>query len=47
MDNLYGPIKISDVWDRKYFNLVVSKIENEVVKSYYVRTLLAGQIIIL
>ena len=32
-----GPIKISDVWDRKYFNLVVGKIENEVVKSCYVR----------
>jgi hypothetical protein len=32
-----GPIKISDVWDRKYFNLVVGKIEDEVVKSCYVR----------
>jgi hypothetical protein len=32
-----GPIKISDFWDRKYFNLVVGKIENEVVKSCYVR----------
>lgn len=32
-----GPIKISDVWDRKYFNLVIGDIENEVVKDYYVR----------
>jgi hypothetical protein len=32
-----GPIKISDFWDRKYFNLVVGKIENDVVKNCYVR----------
>jgi hypothetical protein len=32
-----GPVKISEIWDRKYFNLVVSGIEPEVVKSCYVR----------
>jgi hypothetical protein len=32
-----GPIKISEFWDRKYFNLVVGKVEQEVVKTCYVR----------
>lgn len=32
-----GPIKISPIWDRKYFNLVVDLVEQEVVKKCYVR----------
>jgi len=32
-----GPVKISEVWDRKYFNVVLGKIDNEVVKNCYVR----------
>ena len=32
-----GPVKISQIWDRKYFNVVVSSIEQEVVKTCYVR----------
>jgi hypothetical protein len=32
-----GPIKISEIWDRRYFNLVVGQVESEVVKSCYVR----------
>jgi hypothetical protein len=32
-----GPIKISEIWDRKYFNVVVGKVEQEVVKNCYVR----------
>jgi hypothetical protein len=32
-----GPIKVSDLWDRKYFNLVVGQVEKEVVKKCYVR----------
>lgn len=32
-----GPVKISEIWDRKYFNLVVGKVGQEVVKSCYVR----------
>jgi hypothetical protein len=32
-----GPIKISEIWDRRYFNVVVGKVEPEVVKSCYVR----------
>jgi hypothetical protein len=32
-----GPIKISEYWDRKYFNVVAGQIENEVVKNCYVR----------
>jgi len=32
-----GPVKISEIWDRKYFNLVVDRIEPEVVKTCYVR----------
>jgi hypothetical protein len=32
-----GPIKISEIWDRKYFNLVVNNIEQEVVKNCYLR----------
>ena len=32
-----GPIKISEVWDRKYFKVVVGGIEGDVVKSCYVR----------
>jgi hypothetical protein len=32
-----GPTKISDYWDRKYFNVVVGQIEAEVVKNCYIR----------
>lgn len=32
-----GPIKISEIWDRKYFNLVIDQVEQEVVKKCYVR----------
>ncbi len=32
-----GPIKISEIWDRKYFNVVVDRIDPEVVKTCYVR----------
>ena len=32
-----GPIKISEIWDRKYFNLVIGRVEQEVVKNCYVR----------
>src|SRR5512136_3131087 len=32
-----GPTKISDYWDRKYFNVVVGQIETEVVKNCYIR----------
>jgi hypothetical protein len=32
-----GPMKISEIWDRKYFNLVVKHIEDEVVKNCYLR----------
>jgi len=32
-----GPIKISEVWDRKYFNVVASNFEKEVIKNCYVR----------
>ncbi|MCG6535294.1 MAG: hypothetical protein L7F78_11515, partial [Syntrophales bacterium LBB04] len=32
-----GPVKISEIWDRKYFNVVVSGIEQEVAKTCYVR----------
>jgi hypothetical protein len=32
-----GPIKISEIWDRKYFSLVVKNFENEVVKNCYLR----------
>jgi hypothetical protein len=32
-----GPIKISEIWDRKYFNLAVGQIEKEVVKNCYLR----------
>jgi hypothetical protein len=32
-----GPIKISEIWDRKYFNVVVGQVEQEVVKNCYVR----------
>jgi hypothetical protein len=32
-----GPTKISEIWDRKYFNLVVDRIEKEVVKTCYLR----------
>ncbi len=32
-----GPIKISEIWDRKYFKVVVGKVEQEVVKNCYVR----------
>jgi hypothetical protein len=38
-DSYAGPIKISEIWDRKYFKLVVGKIdnENEVVRNCYLR----------
>jgi hypothetical protein len=32
-----GPIKISEVWDRNYFNVVARDFEKEVVKNSYVR----------
>jgi hypothetical protein len=32
-----GPVKISEVWDRRYFSLVVGDVEKEVVKSCYLR----------
>jgi hypothetical protein len=32
-----GPVKISEFWDRKYFNLVVNHVEQEVVKNCYLR----------
>jgi hypothetical protein len=32
-----GPIKISPVWDRKYFNVVLGEIGTDVVKNCYVR----------
>jgi hypothetical protein len=32
-----GPIKISEVWDRRYFNVVVGDVEKEVVKNCYLR----------
>ncbi len=32
-----GPVKISEIWDRRYFNVVVDRIEPEVVKTCYVR----------
>jgi hypothetical protein len=36
-DSYAGPVKISEIWDRRYFNLVVKQIETEVVKTCYVR----------
>jgi hypothetical protein len=36
-DSYAGPVKISEIWDRKYFNLVVGGIGPEVVKTCYVR----------
>jgi hypothetical protein len=32
-----GPIKISDVWDRKYFTVVAKDFEKDVVKDSYLR----------
>jgi len=32
-----GPTKISEVWDRRYFSVVLGEIEKEVVKDCYVR----------
>jgi hypothetical protein len=32
-----GPIKISEVWDRSYFKVVVGGIDNDVAKNCYVR----------
>lgn len=32
-----GPTKISEIWNRKYFNVVLGEITDEVVKSCYVR----------
>jgi hypothetical protein len=36
-DHYAGPTKISPVWDRRYFNLVVGKIGDEVAKKCYLR----------
>ncbi len=36
-DSYAGPTKISEIWDRKYFNVVAKRIEQEVVKTCYVR----------
>jgi hypothetical protein len=36
-DSYAGPIKISEIWNRKYFNVVAKQIEQEVVKTCYVR----------
>lgn len=36
-DSYAGPIKISEIWDRKYFNVVVGGVKQDVVKSCYVR----------
>ena len=36
-DSYAGPIKISDFWDRRYFNVVVGNVESDVVKTCYVR----------
>ncbi len=36
-DSYAGPISMSDYWDRRYFSVVVNKIEGEVVKNSYVR----------
>ena len=32
-----GPVKISEVWDRKYFNVVLGEMNDEVVHECYVR----------
>ena len=32
-----GPVKISAIWDRSYFKVVVGRIESDVVKNCYVR----------
>lgn len=36
-DSFAGPTKISDVWDRKYFNVVLGDADKDVVKDCYVR----------
>jgi hypothetical protein len=36
-DSYDGPISMSDFWDRRYFSVVVGKIEGDVVKNSYVR----------
>ena len=36
-DSYAGPISMSDYWDRRYFSVVVGKIEGDVVKNSYVR----------
>ena len=36
-DSYAGPISMSDYWDRRYFSVVVGKIEGDVVKNCYVR----------
>ncbi|MBI3016248.1 MAG: hypothetical protein HYY65_14560 [Candidatus Tectomicrobia bacterium] len=32
-----GPVKYSEIWDRRFFNLVLGKIDKDVVKNYYLR----------
>jgi hypothetical protein len=36
-DSYAGPISMSDYWDRRYFSVVVGKIEGDVVKTSYAR----------
>ena len=36
-DSYAGPISMSDYWDRRYFSVVVGKIEGDVVKNSYAR----------
>lgn len=36
-DRYLGPIKISEVWDRPYFNLVIGEIKDNVIYDYYIR----------
>jgi hypothetical protein len=36
-DSYAGPIKISEIWDRKYFNVVVNDIDKDMVKTCYLR----------
>lgn len=36
-DSYAGPIKISEIWDRKYFNVVLGDVEKDMVKDCYVR----------
>jgi hypothetical protein len=36
-DSYDGPIKVSEVWDRKYFKLVADDIDKDMVKNCYLR----------